>query len=266
MAPMFRYLVLGEEEVTGFREDLRWWRAAVKRGVEGVKIPLPRDLTPGFTINIFPDAAGPSDLSIARGLGWVIPPNLWGYSAWPAWFIFGKSISPVDISFVHKLSWMEALGPLWGLMALGNNCSGQTVVAWVDNLGAVFAFSKGYCTKCSYLNAIVHAAAVICQGLGTRLVVKHMPRQGVCFPYIFPHNSVFLPLRCSTPEARAADALSKGMISEAKKEVPSMATLVDLPLTLQKAISHPRIDGGVWGREMLVELKDRGVTIVTPFF
>ena len=56
------------------------------------------------------------------------------------------------------------------------------------------------------------------------------------------------------------------MISEAKKEVPSMATLVALPLTLQKAISHPRIDGGVWGREMLGELKDRGVTIVTPFF
>ena len=59
--------------------------------------------------------------------------------------------------------------------------------------------------------------------------------------------------------------MSKGMISEAKKEVPSMATLVGLPLTLQKAISHTRIDGGVWGKEMLVELKDRGVTIVTPF-
>ena len=83
-------------------------------------------------------------------------------------------------------------GPLWVLMALGNNCSGQTVVAWVDNLGAVFAYSKGYCCKCSFLNAIVHAAAVICQGLGARLVVKHMPRQGVRIPYNFLTTVFFL--------------------------------------------------------------------------
>ena len=56
------------------------------------------------------------------------------------------------------------------------------------------------------------------------------------------------------------------MISEAKKEVPSMATLVGLPMTLQKAISHPRVDGGVWGKEMLVELKDRGSDRRNSFF
>ena len=182
MTTLFQYSETGNAKDSAFRADLTWWRTAIKRGVMGVPIPLPADSVPGCKVEVFPDAAGPSKGSISRGLGWVVLPNLWAYSCWPGWLTRESEIGPTviqhgfKIRFTNKLSWMESLGPLWAITGLGNQCTGRTLLVWVDNIGTVGAFNKGYSTRCLFLNAVVSAAATVCKGLGTKLVVKHMPR------------------------------------------------------------------------------------------
>ena len=59
---------------------------------------------------------------------------------------------------------------------LGNEATGKTVIAHVDNLGVFYASLNGYSAHCPFLNAALQASLVVAKGLGTRLVIKHVYR------------------------------------------------------------------------------------------
>ena len=167
----------GVKELEELKEEFAWWTTAVKAAVGGLPIPALSNGIPGNARLVYTDAAGPTLDSIGRGCGLVLPDGRWGFQPWPAWMAMGVEASPVkNVSFIHKLSWMEAVGPLWAVVALGNEATGLTLLAMVDNIGTVGSFTKGYSVTCPFLNAVIQATKVVAEGLGTRVVMSHVYR------------------------------------------------------------------------------------------
>ena len=178
-AELFRYV----EEGGLLREDCaRFWRTVIKRAMMGCSIPVPRRWLPGDYLEVHPDAAGPQPDYVGRGVGLVLGDGRWGFLPYPSWMgMPPKWCSPVfwkgePVDFRHKLSFLEALGPLWAIVELGNEASGKTILARVDNLGVVYTSAGGYSASCPFLNAVIQATTVVSKGLGTRLVIRHVPR------------------------------------------------------------------------------------------
>ena len=150
----------------------------MKVSLAGAPIPSPRNCIPGNAMLIHTDAAGPTTDSVGRGCGLVLQDGRWGFQPWPAWMALPKEFSPTvgSVVFEHKLSWLEAVGPLWALVELGNEATGQTLVALVDNIGTVSSFSKGYSMGCPFLNAIIQATKTVARGLGASMTMSHVFR------------------------------------------------------------------------------------------
>ena len=165
------------EKLAELKEEFDWWTTAVKAAVIGLPIPALSNGIPGNARVVYTDAAGPTMDSVGRGCGLVLPDGRWGFQPWPAWMARRIEVSPVkNVSFNHKLWWMEAVGPLWALVTLGNEMTGLTMLAMVDNIGTVNSFTKGYSVSCPFLNAIIQAIKVVAEGLGTRVVMSHVYR------------------------------------------------------------------------------------------
>ena len=228
-----------------------FWKMAIKKAFLGHRIPSTPLRIPGNCIKVYTDAAGPQAEFLGRGVGVVIQGS-WGFLPFPAWM--GKSpekTSPTfengrPVDFRHKLSFLEALGPLWALTDLANKGTGRTIVAYVDNLGTVLCSQKGYSAACGFLNAAIQAMQVVAKGLGTRLVLQHI-------------------YRLSNTQSTVADMLSKGQIARARQTMELGTLMVPLE-SLIRGVKRPRRDGVSWGVEMLRELEDKGIRVVKPSF
>jgi hypothetical protein len=88
------------------------------------------------------------------------------------------------------MSALELLGPLLTVCAAAKFCRGVPVRIWVDNIGSVFIWKKGYSSVCPVSSTVVKATASVAAAMGCRLEVEKITR-------------------CSTVEADMADALSK---------------------------------------------------------
>ena len=73
-----------------------------------------------------------------------------------------------------SLSSMKQL--VFPIIGLKSESSGKTILARVDNLGVVYTSGGGYSASCPFLNAVIQATTVVSKGLGTRLVIRHVPR------------------------------------------------------------------------------------------
>ena len=68
--------------------------------------------------------------------------------------------------------------------------------------------------------------------------------------------------RCSTPEARAADALSKSEYERFKEILPDMGEYPrEIPVAIRSWIENPRPDMDL-GRRIVMELKYWGADVV----
>ena len=142
------------------------------------------------------------------------------------------------------MSALELVGPLAALCSAADRVRGLPVVFWVDNMGSVFIFQKGYSTSCDLSSTLVSAMADVAAGLGCRLQVKKV-------------------LRCSSPMASMADALSKADMARfwgiAHDHGGFGLPLAPLPLPreLLRWVQAPCRDFDL-GRRLLVELAASG--------
>ena len=172
--------------------QLHYWRVVLPACSGRIGIPDPRDSVPVTVIDFYTDAAGGSLSAPGQGLG-AVGPLWWAYLPWPR-PINEEKRSSDGKRLGGKLSFLELLGPLLVVAAGHEQCKGKDVRVWVDNIGSVMIFKKGYSVTCSFATCVARAIAVVAAGIGCRMYVEKITR-------------------CSTRSAEAADALSKADFS-----------------------------------------------------
>ena len=83
------------------------------------------------------------------------------------------------------------MGPLLAITSAPNKVRNKQVTAYVDNMGAVRWWSKGWANGCNLGNSVIRALHLVTKALNVDLYIQHIPR-------------------CSCREAIVADAISKG--------------------------------------------------------
>jgi hypothetical protein len=173
---------------SGLRRQALFWIFIIKLCSGTVGIPDPTAGFPAWTIEVFTDAAGGSLSGLGRGCGGVSGP-WWFYLRWPRKINCGvKAADGKKLS--KKLSALELVGPLVAISAAGQLGPGLPMRVWVDNIGSVLIWKKGYSSSCALCNTIVKAMGTIAAALSCRLTVEKTRR-------------------CSSKPAILADALSK---------------------------------------------------------
>jgi hypothetical protein len=169
------------------RRQLRFWLLFLQVCSGEVDIPRPVGRTTAGALNAFTDAAGGSCEAVGRGTGGVMGP-WWYYIPWAkrinagGWKVDGKKVG-------RKLSALELAGPLVVVAAAHQLCRGQTLQVWVDNVGAVDVFRRGYSRNCRLCTTIAKAAATVAAAIGCRLEVIKITRCSTTGPILADHLS-----------------------------------------------------------------------------
>ena len=216
------------------RSQLRFWSIVLPACSGRVSIPNLDMGSPAWSIDFFSDAAGGCVTSAGHGLG-AVGPDWWVYTPWPRLINDLRQKDPMGKSWGQKLTLLELLGPLFVVSAGAAICRGQDVRVWVDNIGAIDVYRKGYCPKCPITSSVARALAVVAAGIGCRLYVVKIRR-------------------CSTPGAIMADALSKAAFRHFLAQwVGPLPDAGKVPRALLRWLLHPRLDPGL-GNAILDEI------------
>ena len=81
-------------------------------------------------------------------------------------------------------------GPLLAITSAPNHVRNKQVVAFIDNIGSVHWWAKGWTNGCNLGNSVIGALHLVTKALNVELFIQHVPR-------------------CSCREALVADAISK---------------------------------------------------------
>ena len=98
-----------------------------------------------------------------------------------------------------KMSALELVGPLVCLASEPDLVRAAPIRIWVDNIGSVRIWRKGYSSSCDLCTTLVSAMATVAAALGCRVFVEKIAR-------------------CSSPGAAMADALSKAAFVKFREE------------------------------------------------
>ncbi len=117
------------------------------------------------------------------------------------------------------------MGPLVAVSAAGQLGPGYPMRVWVDNIGSVLIWKKGYSNSCALCNTIVKAMATIAAALGTRLTVEKTRR-------------------CSSKPAILAEALSKANFRAfwTKRSQDSNTEPYRVPPSILAWVANPKPD------------------------
>jgi hypothetical protein len=165
-----------------------FWYTLVLVCAGGARIPSVGRKLPPWTRECYTDAAGGTLEGVGRGVG-AVSLDWWVYVPWPRKINCGvKAADGKKLS--RKLSALELVGPLLCVTAGHLFCRGRTVRVWVDNIGSVTIWNKGYSLSCGLCTTLVKAIGTVAAGIGCELVIQKITR-------------------CSSDGAEMADALSK---------------------------------------------------------
>ena len=207
------------------REQLAWWFARLHSTawVCGIRHPDEKLWPPAGAPIAYTDAAGGSLLNIRAGVGAVMPGGRWCYFPWPAWLQAGLP-GPEGTALNAQLQTLELVGPLLGMSSLPELCRNRPIVFKIDNMSAVYTWRKGYSNKDRLATTLVKALYDLSRFLNCSVFVQKIAR-------------------CSTPEATAADCLSKGDWDEFFRLCPmSPPGPARIPRTLLRWLQAPRVD------------------------
>ena len=215
------------------REDLHWWLTTLPIFLGG-RIPL-TDLNPSpGAIRIFTDAAGGSMMDSGRGIGACIFPSTWTQLKHGRGTNEGL-LAGDGKSLAHKLSVWELVGPLLAISSAPNLVRNRQAVCFIDNIGSVMWWSKGWSSNCDLGNTVIRALHLVTKALNIDLFIKHIPR-------------------CSSKEALVADALSKSNYKVFRTLMREAEQLPRRPpAALIKWVNNPNPDREL-GSEILREL------------
>ena len=131
-------------------------------------IPDPDAKLPTWAWDVYTDASGGgfdlSGLRTGRGVG-AVAPGWWAYVPWSVRICSGPIMAD-GRRLNRKMSALELIGPLLVISCGFKECKGRPVRIWVDNVGSVAIWKKGYSNHCSLSSTIVKAISVVADGLG----------------------------------------------------------------------------------------------------
>jgi hypothetical protein len=128
------------------KRQLHFWYTMAVATSGMTRIPAVGLALPPWTRECYTDAAGGTMNGIGRGVG-AVSQDWWAYIPWPRKINCGvKAADGKKLS--RKLSALELVGPLLCVTSGHEWCRGRVVRVWVDNIGAVKIWSKGYSLSC----------------------------------------------------------------------------------------------------------------------
>ena len=211
------------------RCDLSWWKLSLPLCSKRTRLTDPDRRPLPSALKIYPDAAGGTLDHLGRGVGVVIQGKAWAYlpyrtkinGGFPAYD--GKSLA-------NKLSVWELVGPLLALVTAPELLKNKQAVAYVDNIGSVIIYKKGWSTVCNLANTIVRAIYLVATALHCDFWIEKITR-------------------CSNHGAEAADALSKCDYTRFLENMPGAeAQPRVVPSTLLAWMEDPVPDRELGGR------------------
>jgi hypothetical protein len=225
----------------GLKRQCWFWYTMLLTCAEGTRIPDWSSKLPPWTRECYSDAAGGTMEGVGRGVG-AVSEDWWVYAPWPRKINCGvKAADGKKLS--RKLSALELVGPLLCVTAGSGFCRGRTVRIWVDNIGSVTIWNKGYSLSCGLCTTLVKAIGTVAAGLGCRLVVQKITR-------------------CSVAGAEMADALSKADFDRFRRTGlaqgwPLQCAPARVPWYLLAWLANP-VEDDKLGSRLLRELAESG--------
>ena len=223
-----------------FKRQLRWWIPFVRLAGEGLPIPEPyTNVVPPAAVEADSDAAGGS-LRGQPGCG-IVMGDAWSVIRWPAYVNSSKKCI-CGSKWRHKLSFLELVGHLLHISVFAVELVDKPAVTHIDNQGTVCVARKGRSMRCPLTDCLVNTINHVAVSIGCRAFVRKVRR-------------------CSTPQAIAADALSKNDMVRFREMTPN-AELVPRPVprTVLAWLEAPTVDPDL-GRKIVLELELMGVQI-----
>ena len=172
----------------GFKKQIYFWFTMIKLCSGRGKLTNPDKSLPPWAIEVYTDAAGGSMNTIGLGVG-AVTDSWWSYVPWSRAININKT--KINGRYIGRcMSALELIGPLLALSAGFTWAKNSPIKFWVDNAASVFIYKKGYSRSCPLSTCIAIAISNVAAGLGASVEITKI-------------------LRCSTPLASMADALSK---------------------------------------------------------
>ena len=161
---------------------------------------------------------------------------------WPM-YVNSEERCSCGAKFRHKLSWLEMFGHLLHVSVFYEEVMDRTIRTNIDNAGTVVQCAKGRCVGCKLTDTLLKAIDYVATALNCRHFVVKVAR-------------------CSTPEARAADALSKSEYDQFRQILPDMEEIPRrIPVAIKSWLENPRPDADL-GRRIVLELKFWGADVI----
>jgi len=223
------------------RRQLFFWRTILVTCNQEMRIPDPDNSVPVWAIDVFTDAAGGSADQPARGCG-IVSGEHWAFVKWSKHINYGGT-DDSGRKIGRKLSALELVGPLVAIAAGHSWCRNRQVRIWVDNIGSVQIWRKGYSTSCRLSTTLVKAISTVAASIGCRVHIRKIRR-------------------CSDTGAKMADALSKGDFKDFWRTADESGwSLFEEPMKIPGSILHwvadPKEDDDL-GRKIVEELLPDG--------
>ena len=226
------------------REQCWWWiRALTAAGKERTAIPDVRSWFPAVFVELYPDAAGGSDVSVGNGFGgilWNVRGRPMVYGSWPP-HIQSNRRNESGEKFARKLTLLEGVAALATLCAAPEAVTGRAVKIYTDNRGLALAYRKAH-SRDKYTYSIMMAIMNIAKYLEINLCVVWTPR-------------------CSSPGEVVADHLSKAKFQDAGQVAGVPVELRRVPRTLLKWLEKPVVTR-LLGLAILNELEEAGAKVL----
>jgi hypothetical protein len=211
------------------RQQLQFWTVLLRACSGHTTIPCPFDKPPAWAINAYTDAAGGSATNPASGSGGAM--DDWWY-----WYPWAKKLQHGILKhegkkISRKLSALELIGPLIIVSTNVQQCRYRPVTVWVDNIGSVEIWRKGYSNHCTLSTTIAKAINTVATAIGCELFIRKITR-------------------CSNTGAKIADHLSKGRFKEARSAAAEAGTPLcmepgRIPQQLLLWLANPVVDNGL---------------------
>jgi hypothetical protein len=208
------------------RQQLQFWTVLLRACSGHTTIPYPFDKPPAWAINAYTDAAGGSATNPASGSGGAM--DDWWY-----WYPWAKKLQHGILKhegkkISRKLSALELIGPLIIVSTNVQQCRYHPVTVWVDNIGSVEIWRKGYSNHCTLSTTIAKAINTVATAIGCELFIRKITR-------------------CSNTGAKIADHLSKGRFKEARSAAAEAGTPLRMepgriPQQLLHWLANPVVD------------------------
>lgn len=222
------------------REAARWWLAALPAAEVATQI---HDLKPRSVVhndyNLHVDAAGGSPGTNNGAGGWLVETGDFFHLTWPEWLQHNKRNS-LGVKFASKLSFLEALAALFGVLLRPKLFKGRRILIHTDNAGFVGAWRR-QAGKDVYLHTVIHALRFLERGLEMELHVHKITR-------------------CSTENDLVADYLSKDRVGRARSLVKLVRERKPAEI-LVGWLANPT-PTRMLGKKLLSSIEDDGISVL----